>query len=64
MSEIKNFADPHASSGHLFQHDPVPRVYGSENDLIDSLFVDNIPLDGLRAFEDLSYDRTVAGIVE
>jgi len=60
--EIQNFTDPHASSRHQFQHEPIPHICCPENDLIDSFFIDDIPLNSLRAFEDLSDDGTVAGI--
>jgi len=61
--EIQNFTDPHASSRHQFhQHEPIPHVCCPEDDLIDSLLVDDIPLDSLWAFEDLSYDGRVTGI--
>jgi len=62
--QIQNFADPHTPSGHQLQHEPVPSVCGPEDDLIDNLFIDNIPLNSLCAFEDLSDDGTVAGIGE
>jgi len=48
----------------MCKHKPVSRVHGLKNNLIDSFLVGNIPLNGLRAFEDLSYDETVAGTDE
>jgi len=42
----------------------VPSVCGPEDDLIDRLSIDNIPVNSLCAFEDLSDDGTVAGIGE
>ena len=42
-SELQHCADPHASPGHQFEHQPVPRFGGSENDFIDSLFLDDFP---------------------
>jgi len=60
--QMQNFANPHTSSGHQLQYESVPSICGSEDDLIDCLFIDNIPLNSLGAFEDLSDDGTVAGI--
>jgi hypothetical protein len=41
--------------------EPIPQVGGPEDDLIDRLLVDNIPLNSLRAFADFSDDGAVAG---
>jgi len=62
--EIQNFANSHSSSGHQLQHEPIPYVCGPEDDLIDGLLVDDIPLNSMRALKNLSDDRTVAGISE
>ena len=35
LFEFQDFADSHTASGHEFKHESIPRVSGSENDLID-----------------------------
>jgi len=62
--EIQYLANSHSSSGHQLQHKPIPYVCGPEDDLIDGLLVHDIPLNSMRALENLSDDRTVAGIGE
>jgi len=61
-SQVQDFADSHAASRHQIQHESISCVCGSKDNLINFLFIDNIPLNSLWAFEDLSDDRTVAGI--
>jgi len=46
-----------------FKHEPVTGIHGSKDDLIDSFLVDEIPLDSVRTFKDLSDDGSVAGLV-
>ena len=60
--EVQDFTDPHATPSHQFQDQPVPGVHGSKDDLVNSLLIDDIPLESLWALEDLSDNRGVAGI--
>ena len=60
--QVQDFSDSHAASGHQFQHQSVPGVCGTEDDLINRLLIDDIPLDRLGSLEDLSDDGRVAWI--
>lgn len=44
--ELQDFTDSHPSSGHQFQHDSVSHLRCPEDDLIDRLLFDYIPVDG------------------
>ena len=39
--ELQDFADSHAASRHQFNNQPVARIPGSENDLIDHVLFEN-----------------------
>jgi hypothetical protein len=43
---------------------PVPSVHGSKDNLIDRLFINDLPLNGLGTLENLFDDGSVAGIGE
>jgi hypothetical protein len=44
-SELQDFADSHATSCHQFQEKPVSHLRGSEDDFVDCLLLDNVPVD-------------------
>ena len=45
-SKLQDFPDPHSSSGHQFQDQPVSDLRRSEDDFVDCLLLDNVPVDG------------------
>ena len=59
---FKHFPDPHASPSHKFQHEAVTLVRGSEDDLIDGVFIDDLPLNWWRSPENLLNDCGIAGV--
>ncbi len=61
---VHYFTYSHSSPGHKFQHKPVTGIHSPENDLIDGLLIDNVPLNSLRTPKYLFYDRGIAGISE
>ena len=46
-SELQDFTDSHPSSGHQFQDEPVSHLCRSEDDFVDRLLLDNVPVNGL-----------------
>ena len=63
-NELQDFANPHATPGHKFKHETVPRPGGPEDDLADdNLFVD-LPLGLLSRSENLFQHGGVAGVPE
>jgi len=47
-----------------FQHEPIPNVCGPKDDLINRLFIHDVPLNSLRTLENLFDYGSVAGIGE
>ena len=45
-SMLQDLADSHPSSGHQFQDEPVSHLRCSEDDFVDCLLLDNVPVDG------------------
>jgi hypothetical protein len=43
---LKDFADPHCASGHQLGEVPVSYFHNSEDNLIDCLLFDDVPVDG------------------
>ena len=60
--QVQDFADSHAAPGHQFQHQSVSGVCRTEDDLINRLLIDDVPLDRLGSLEDLSDDGRIAWI--
>lgn len=61
-SQVQDFADSHAAAGHQFQHQPISGVCRTEDDLINRLLIDDVPLDRLGPLEDLPDDGRVAWV--
>jgi hypothetical protein len=61
-SELEDFTDPHAASGHQFQDKPVSNLR-PEDDLIDCLLFDNVPMDGFSWPVDFSQHRGITGVL-
>ena len=61
--ELQDFADSHPASCHQFQDQPVSHLRRSEDDLIDRLLFDNIPVDGFAWPIDLPQHRGIAGVL-
>ncbi len=51
--KVKNFSDTHSSLSHQFEHQAVSRLSGAEDNLVNDLFVQNIPMDRLARPEQL-----------
>jgi hypothetical protein len=41
--QFQNFTDPHPSSGHQFENQPIPDFGGSKNDFVNGLLFDDFP---------------------
>jgi len=63
-SDFQNLTDPHSTSGHQLQHDPVPRLHGSENNLIDQVLLNDFPLLGRAFTEHFAQHGRIAGILD
>ena len=53
-SQFEYLTYSHSSSGHQFKYQPVTNVETSENDFIDDVLINYLPLIWLRPFEYLS----------
>jgi hypothetical protein len=57
--ELQDFTDSHAASGYQFQYESVSQLRSSEDDLIDRLLFDYIPVDGLAGPVQSSQHRDI-----
>ncbi|WP_304511277.1 hypothetical protein [Desulfopila sp. IMCC35008] len=53
-----------ASPGHKFQHEVVTLVCGPKDNLVNRILVNDLPLNGWWALEDLFDDCGIAGVGE
>lgn len=63
-SEIQHFANSHAPAGHQFQEQPITCFSGSEDNLINSLFFNDIPVHGSGWTEKFLQHRFIARILK
>lgn len=61
--ELQDFADSHASSGHKFQNKPVSQLCRSEDDFVDGLLLDNVPVNGLAGPVESFQHRGITGVL-
>jgi hypothetical protein len=62
--EFENLADPHARTGHEFEHKTIPGIGRSEDDLIDYVFFNNFKLGWFPCPEKLPERGIITGILE
>lgn len=62
--ELQDFAHPHATPGHKFQHQTVPYFGGTEDDLVDGLFLMDLPTPQFLRPEKFLQHRCVTRIRE
>ena len=62
--KVQDFAHPHATSGHEFQHQTVSYFGGAEDDLIDGLFVMDLPTRQFTRTREFLQHGCIAGIRE
>ena len=62
-SELQDFTDPHPSSGHQFQDEPVSQLCRSEDDFVDRLLLDNVPVNGLAGSVDSPQHRGITRVL-
>ena len=62
-SKLQNLADSHPSSGHQFQDQPVSHLRCSEDDFVDCLLLDNVPVDGFAGPIEPPQHRGIAGVL-
>jgi len=60
--DFQDLADSHSTPGRQLQHDPVPRLHGSENDLIHQVLFDNLPLLGWTFTEHFAQHGRIARV--
>ena len=61
--ELQDFADPHASPGHQFQDKSVSQLRCPEDDFVDRLLFDNLPVDGFAWPVDFPQHRSIARVL-
>ena len=60
---LQDFTDSHAASCHQFQDKPVSRLRCPEDDPIDSLFLDYVPVDRFAEPVDFPQHRGITGVL-
>jgi hypothetical protein len=45
-SKLQDLADPHPSSGHQLQDEPISHLRRSEDEFVECLLLENVPVDG------------------
>ena len=60
--EVQNFTYSHPTSCHELQNQSVPRVHGAKDNFINRLFINDLPLDGLRTPEYFFDNRSITGV--
>ena len=61
-SELQDFPDSHPSSGHQFQDESISYLRRSEDDFVDCLLLDNVPVDGFARPIEPPQHRGITGI--
>jgi hypothetical protein len=62
--EIEHLANPHTSSGHELQHNPIPHFSRSEDDLVNRFLLDDFPGNWLSWSVELPEHRRITWILE
>jgi hypothetical protein len=62
--DFQNLSDSHSTPGHKLQHDPIPRLHGSKNDLIHQVLFDNLPLLGRALSKHFPQHCRIAGVLD
>jgi hypothetical protein len=62
--DFQNFSDSHPTPRHKLQHDPIPRLHGSENDFIHQILFDNLPLLGRALAKHFPQHCRIAGVLD
>jgi hypothetical protein len=63
-SDFQNLSDSHPTPRHKLQHDPIPGLHGSENDLIYQVLFDNLPLLGRALSKHFPQHCRIAGVLD
>jgi hypothetical protein len=61
--ELQDFAYPHPSTGRQFQDEPIPDLCCSEDDLIDRLLFDSVPMDRFAEPVESLQHRGITGVL-
>jgi hypothetical protein len=62
IPKVQDFAHPHATSSHEFQHQTVSYFDGAKDDLVDGLFLMNLPTGQFPQPKEFLQYRCIAGI--